>query len=209
MEDQWILIPNWGKFQHYKDRVPLWIKVYLELRSRDEWDQLSFAERGLLVSIWVEYAASDGQIRTRSLQHRFGHRVRIDSLERLSHAGFIELVAIKPVELRYQAASTHARRERREEKRRTPLPPHSGGTKRTNNTNPRATSTNPRANANTAKEQAHTDLLTKAAELADTWTGTDSAEFDQTLDQLEHDLHARLTAVERDDLWEKAFSLGF
>ena len=43
MTDGWIVIPNWDKFQHYKDRDPVWIKLYLELNSRDDWRRLTFA----------------------------------------------------------------------------------------------------------------------------------------------------------------------
>ena len=61
MTDGWIVIPNWDKFQHYKNRGPVWIKLYTELRDRDEWRHLTLAARGLLASIWIEYAARDCQ----------------------------------------------------------------------------------------------------------------------------------------------------
>ena len=48
---RWITVPNWEKFQHYQkkknpDRAPVWIKLYTELNSRDDWLALSlFVER--------------------------------------------------------------------------------------------------------------------------------------------------------------------
>ena len=58
--DGWIVIPNWDKFQHYRTRQPTWIKVYLELTSKDEWLSLSMSTRGLLLTCWLEYARRKG-----------------------------------------------------------------------------------------------------------------------------------------------------
>ena len=52
-----IRVRNWDKFQHYKQRRPPWIKLYLKLIDEDEeqanWLQLTDAERGQLASIWL------------------------------------------------------------------------------------------------------------------------------------------------------------
>jgi hypothetical protein len=129
-------------------------------------------------------------------------------LDRLNHAGFIEFRASK-----LRADDLQPARLDTEEIQSSPLPPQSGGNlQATNNSKPlnsRSQGTNPRAIAKTDKERAHTELLTHATELADIWTGTDSAEFNNRLDQLELHTHSRLTAIERDDLWDKAFSYGF
>ena len=34
---QWIEIVNWDKFQHYKDRRPVWIKLHLDLLDNDDY----------------------------------------------------------------------------------------------------------------------------------------------------------------------------
>ena len=70
MSEQWIVIPNWDKFQHYGDREPTWIKVYTELSHRDDWRRLTHAERGLLLGIWIEYACGKGQLRTSDVPPR-------------------------------------------------------------------------------------------------------------------------------------------
>jgi len=106
---KWIVIPKWDGpqgFQHYKDRNPKWIKVYVELMSDDEFMTLSFADRGLLVSIWLEYASARRALAgdTLSLSRRLGQRVTRAQVERLVHAGFIEFSASKPGAKPYENA---------------------------------------------------------------------------------------------------------
>jgi len=119
MEDRWIIVRNWDKFQHYSNRNPAWIKVYTSLNSEDEWLDLSVSDRGVLVSIWLEYARSKGQLRTLTLGKKLGlsphyaHLYR--HLERLNHAGFIQLVASKPLAL------ARSREEEVEKKKKEPI----------------------------------------------------------------------------------------
>jgi len=96
--DGWIVIPNWRRFQHYRDRQPRWIKVYTELMSDPAFLGLTFAQRGLLISLWLEYARSRRAIRVRaaSVSRQLGGRVASAQLEALSDAGFIEVSASKP-----------------------------------------------------------------------------------------------------------------
>jgi hypothetical protein len=95
--DDWIIVPGWDKFQHYRDRHPVWIKVYVELRDKDEWTDLSYALRGLLVSIWIEYGACRGLLRVSKLAQKCGQSTRHQHLRSLSDAGFIQLSASKPL----------------------------------------------------------------------------------------------------------------
>jgi hypothetical protein len=104
--DPWIVVPNWEKFQHYKDRRPLWIKLYTELNSRDDWLELTFAERGLLVTIWIEYARAGGRLRRSKVPAKGPLRHLQRHLERLNHAGFIRLSASPEVELLLEKTST-------------------------------------------------------------------------------------------------------
>jgi hypothetical protein len=108
--ERWIIVPNWERFQHYRDREPTWIKLYLELRNRDDWRSLTLAERGLLVSLWIEYAPSRGLLSTRSLPSRVAQKNLRRALDSLVAAGFIELSASKPLAL------ARARVEREEER---------------------------------------------------------------------------------------------
>ena len=101
--DGWLVVRNWARFQHYSKRNPPWIKVYTELNSVDEWRHLTMAERGLMITIWLEYARSNGQLRAQTILQmctqtpgqRYGRR----HLESLNHAGFIDFRASKPLAL--------------------------------------------------------------------------------------------------------------
>ena len=115
----WIVIPNWEKFQHYHDRAPAWIKVYARLAQDDNWLSLSWADRGLLVSIWLAYAQSDGQVRTDFVRGSSGLRPRQDSLQRLSDAGFLEVSASKPLALARTRVETEKEKDPHTPKRRT------------------------------------------------------------------------------------------
>jgi hypothetical protein len=114
--DGWIVVPNWDKFQHYSDRNPVWIKVYLELNSRDDWRRLTFAQRGLLVSIWTEYGRSNGRLRSLDLWGRVGQRDTHGNLEALNDAGFIRFVASEPLAL----ARSREKEKETEKKERQP-----------------------------------------------------------------------------------------
>ena len=107
----WIVIPNWDRFQHYKDRRPVWIKLYPELLDDPAYLALPPATRCLLVELWMLYATSRGQVAhlTATLQRRLGHRVFTEQIEALRDAGFIATVASKPL----------AQRRERERDRRT------------------------------------------------------------------------------------------
>lgn len=97
--DSWVVIPRWDDFQHYANRDPIWVKVYTRLMSDDAFVGLTFHQRGILQSIWLEYARANRQLSgsTLTLTRRLGGRVSTRDLEALSHAGFIEITASKPV----------------------------------------------------------------------------------------------------------------
>ena len=103
--ERWIVIPGWEKFQHRdaaRALIPTWIKVYTELMSKDGFFELSFHCRGVLLSLWLEYATSKRQLRdsTVSLTRRLGQRVTTRDLESLNRAGFIEFSASRPASTR-------------------------------------------------------------------------------------------------------------
>jgi hypothetical protein len=107
VSNRWIIIPRWRDFQHYTDRDPKWIKNYRAQLADDDYLNLSFAQRGLLHGLRLQYALSDGRVRedTVGLTKKLGKRVRKDSLEALEHAGFIAFSDSKPLALAYQVAS--------------------------------------------------------------------------------------------------------
>ena len=99
----WIIVPNWERYQHYRDRSPSWIKLYQSLLDDPDFQRLSLADLGILVIAWLLYARMHCQIRVSdvarfvpSVSH---HTTYPQSLERLNHAGFIELSASRPLAL--------------------------------------------------------------------------------------------------------------
>jgi hypothetical protein len=125
-DDRWIVVRNWSKFQHYSHRRPVWIKVYIELLDKHEYRQLSLHDRGVLATAWLLYASTDGVLHVNAMMtawgdhhgNRFGNIMR--SLERLNHAGFLDLVASKPLALSH--ARARAIEKRREEERASAQP---------------------------------------------------------------------------------------
>jgi hypothetical protein len=89
--DTWICIPRWEEFQHYHDRKPVWIKLYVKLLHNPDFLALSSASRGTLMTLWLLYASENGPVRVADAA-RFGHRsAGYMQLASLNHAGFIEL----------------------------------------------------------------------------------------------------------------------
>jgi len=105
-DEEWIIVPKWDRFQHYHDRSPAWIKVHVELLHDDAWLGLTSHQRGVLLKVWLAYAASHRQLRgtTSTLSRQLGERILITTLKALNDAGFIEFSASKPL-----AACYHSR----------------------------------------------------------------------------------------------------
>lgn len=99
--DRWIVITRWDEFQHpdtARSSVPPWVKAYTKLLANDDFLDLSHHLRGVLLSLWLEYARSTRQLRdsTSAISRRVGQRVTRRDLEELNHAGFIDFSASKP-----------------------------------------------------------------------------------------------------------------
>jgi len=120
---------GWEKFQHYRDRHPVWIKVYTDLLSKTEYLELSTHRRGLLHGLWLEYARS-GQalpnLNTKLAQRLGIFRVTSSDIEALNRAGFLEISASKPLASGYQDASPDLRGRDREEQALTTPPFETG-----------------------------------------------------------------------------------
>lgn len=95
---RYIHVCKWEEFQARRDKDLPWIKVYVTNSSRDEWLDLSFADRGLLTSLWIEYArVNKGRVNplrglredTSSLYRRLGQRVSSPQLIRLEQGDWI------------------------------------------------------------------------------------------------------------------------
>lgn len=102
--DRWIVIPDWDKHQHYKHRKgDAWHKEHARQLDNDDYLGLSLAARGVLIGLRMMYARrhpkplSENQARATLAPTR--HQVRTFSahIESLNHAGFITLLASKPL----------------------------------------------------------------------------------------------------------------
>jgi len=95
---QWIEIVKWDDYQHYKNRRPIWIKLYTDLLDNDDYLALSPGERNLLTELWMLYAVTGARVPldTRSLSRRLQHRTTSQQLRSLVEAGFLRIRASKP-----------------------------------------------------------------------------------------------------------------
>ncbi len=119
--DRWIVIPRWDDFQHYKDRDPVWIKNHRALLHNDAYIGLTLHQRGVLHGLWLEYAASNREIRdsTSTVTRRLGERVTRATLDALNHAGFLEYSASRPLASCYSREETEREEETDKEQEQT------------------------------------------------------------------------------------------
>lgn len=123
-----IVVRNWGRFQHYDPakRTPPWVKNHTDLTSNDEYRRLPGGTRAVLHGLWIEYAKAHGTLTadTHDLSGRLALRVTSVQLERLTAAGFLDIVASKALALeRYQLASASRARREAEAEEETPFIP--------------------------------------------------------------------------------------
>lgn len=102
-EQRWIEIPNWDRFQHYRDRRPAWVKAYVSLLTNVDYRALTGHQRAVLLGIWLMYASNSSRLAvdTASLTRAIGLRVSEKTIDALEQAGFVRIV-LAP---RYQEAS--------------------------------------------------------------------------------------------------------
>ena len=62
MSNQVLIVVNWGRFQHYKDRNPPWIKFHTSLLDDYEFQRLPDAAKWQLLLLWLVAARQDNRI---------------------------------------------------------------------------------------------------------------------------------------------------
>jgi hypothetical protein len=105
---RYIVVDGWEKFEHYGDRrTAPWIKNYTGLLKRDEYLDLTLAQRGVLHGLWLVYAMESGEITDRpgDLSRALGARITKATLEALNHAGFISFRASAEVDEEEEASA--------------------------------------------------------------------------------------------------------
>lgn len=127
-----IQVLNWPKFQHYKGRRPLWIKLYRDLLDRREWHELSGDASKLLAECWLVASEYDGGAIPMDCGQLAWRLRRSDVayvsvlLKELVAQGFVTWdgeVASELLAERKQVASPEKRREELDKKRTSPRPP--------------------------------------------------------------------------------------
>ena len=121
----WIVIRHWERFQHYKERNPPWVKNYTRLLSDQNYLALSPTRRALLHGLWLAYALNDTSLRLdiKLLNTSLGLHAKMRDYEALNHAGYITIVASKPLapRARSRETETETEKERTEQaSKRTP-----------------------------------------------------------------------------------------
>ena len=118
-----LAVRNWRKFQHYKDRRPIWIKVHTELVTPGSpWLSLSIEARGVLTGLWL-LAAEYGNVIPNDPEH-IAKLLRTSP--RACRQALTELKKDRWIQERSTArrASRSASPEKEKEKEKeTPLPP--------------------------------------------------------------------------------------
>lgn len=89
---RYLRVKNWKKFQHYKDRNPPWIRLYVDLISGDDlaYNRLPDALKIQLVHLWLLAARHDNSIPEDVItKHRLNVKGAVN-LDALITAGFLE-----------------------------------------------------------------------------------------------------------------------
>lgn len=111
-----ISIKNWEKFQHFKDRKPLWVKLYRELLDDIEWHELDALSAKTLVSLWLLASENDGNLpetKTIAFRLRTTESSIKTTISKLSH--WLIQDDISAISNGYQDDTPRALTERREE----------------------------------------------------------------------------------------------
>lgn len=120
-------VKNFERWQHYKDRRPVWIKVYNSLLSDYAFSQIPDAVKWHLIGIWLLASQHGNRLPFdgRWIGERIGATVEVD-LEMLLRFEFIESCedASKSLAGCYQDASVEKRREETEKNSRSPNGEH-------------------------------------------------------------------------------------
>ena len=81
-------VKDWDRFQHFKDRKPLWIKLYRDLLNDIQWHELSGDDAKTLVMLWLISSENDGElpsIKELAFRFRMQEKPIKTTISRLSH----------------------------------------------------------------------------------------------------------------------------
>jgi len=105
-------IKNWDRFQHFKDRKPIWIKLYRDLLDDLNWHELDGKSAKALVMIWLIASEDLGKLpetKTLAFRLRMSEKETKEVVIRLSQ--WLEQDDISPISDGYQDDMPEKRRE--------------------------------------------------------------------------------------------------
>jgi len=105
-------IKNWDRFQHFKDRKPIWIKLYRDLLDDLNWHNLDPKLAKALVMIWLIASEDCGQlpeIKSLAFRLRISEKDTKDIVTKLS--AWLEQDDINGISSAYQDDMPEKRRE--------------------------------------------------------------------------------------------------
>ena len=83
-----IRIKNWATLQHFRDRKPIWIKLYRGLLDDPEWAALSPLGNRVLIMLWLLASESDGElppIPVIAFRLRMSEKLVLSTISELQH----------------------------------------------------------------------------------------------------------------------------
>jgi hypothetical protein len=105
-------IKNWDRFQHFKDRKPIWIKLYRDLLDDLNWHELDGKSAKALVMIWLIASEDLGklpEIKTLAFRLRMSEKETKEVVTKLSQ--WLEQDDINTISDGYQDDMPEKRRE--------------------------------------------------------------------------------------------------
>jgi len=116
-------IKNWDRFQHFKDRKPIWIKLYRDLLDDLNWHELDGKSAKALVMIWLIASEEFGKLpetKTLAFRLRMSEKDTKEVVTKLSQ--WLEQDDINTISDEYQDDMPEKRREEIDKEKETDTP---------------------------------------------------------------------------------------
>jgi hypothetical protein len=116
-------IKNWDRFQHFKDRKPIWIKLYRDLLDDLNWHELDPKSAKALVMIWLIASEDLGilpETKTLAFRLRMSEKETKEVITRLS--SWLEQDDINAISDGYQVDMPEKRREETDKEKEIEAP---------------------------------------------------------------------------------------
>jgi len=112
-------VKGWDRFQHFKDRKPIWIKLYRDILDDLDWHELDGDAAKALVMLWLIASEDEGalpDIKKIAFRLRVTEQKAKSLMDKLSH--WLEQDDIKPISDVHQVDDLEKRREETEKEKK-------------------------------------------------------------------------------------------